>query len=84
MASITIRRLDDRLKTQLKQRAAQHGCSMEEEVRNILRASLERDRPKNAADLALELFGPKRGFRLDLPPRTPFREPPDFSDKRSS
>jgi plasmid stability protein len=81
MASITIRKLDDRLKSQLKQRAAQHGCSMEEEARQILRESLGRDRPKNAADLALELFGPKRGFKLDLPAREPFRDPPDFSDR---
>jgi plasmid stability protein len=79
MASITIRKLDDRLKVQLKQRAAQHGHSMEEEARNILRESLEHERPKNAADIALELFGPKRGFKLDLPPRLPFRPPPDFS-----
>ena len=79
MASITIRRLDERLKSQLKHRAAQHGRSMEEEARVILRESLERERPKNAADIALELFGPKRGFKLDLPPRTPFRPPPDFS-----
>jgi len=81
MASITIRKLDDRLKIQLKHRAAQHGCSMEEEVRNILRDTLVRERPKNAADLALELFGPKRGFKLDLPPRGAFRSPPDFSEK---
>lgn len=79
MASITIRKLDDRLKVQLKQRAAQHGHSMEEEARNILRELLEHERPKNAADIALELFGPKRGFKLDLPPRLPFRPPPDFS-----
>jgi len=79
MASITIRKLNDSLKMRLKARAAEHGCSMEEEARNILRESLEYKRPKNAADLALELFGPKRGFKLDLPPRVPFRPPPDFS-----
>jgi plasmid stability protein len=81
MASITIRKLDDRLKSQLKHRAAEHGRSMEEEARTILRESLERERPKNAADIALELFGPKHGFELDLPPRRPFRPPPDFSEK---
>jgi len=81
MASITIRKLDDRLKSRLKHRAAQHGCSMEEEARNILRETLSHEEPKNAADIALELFGPKRGFKLDLPPRGAFREPPDFSDK---
>ena len=81
VASITIRRLDDRLKSQLKQRAAQHGRSMEAEARTILRESLERERPETLGDIARELFGPRRGFKLDLPPRLPFRPPPDFSEK---
>jgi plasmid stability protein len=79
MASITIRNLDDRLKNQLKHRARQHGCSMEEEARRILRESLARQNVENAADVALELFGPKHGFDLDLPPRAALRPPPDFS-----
>lgn len=79
MASITIRRLDDRLKSQLKHRAAAHGRSMEEEARNILRESLEHERPETMADIARELFGPGRGFELDLPPRVASRPPPDFS-----
>ena len=33
MASITVRNLDDELKQRLRLRAAQHGRSMEEEVR---------------------------------------------------
>ena len=33
MASITVRNLDDELKQRLRVRAAQHGHSMEEEVR---------------------------------------------------
>ena len=36
MATITIRNLDDDLKHQLRIRAAQHGRSMEGEVRDIL------------------------------------------------
>jgi plasmid stability protein len=78
MASITIRKLDDGLKRELKQRASRHGCSMEEEARKILRDSLERERPETIADIARELFGPKHGFDLDLPPRAAFRPPPDF------
>jgi plasmid stability protein len=78
VASITIRRLDDRLKSELKHRAAQHGCSMEEEARRILRDSLDRSYPENAADIALALFGPKHG--IDLPPLPPIEspDPPDF------
>jgi plasmid stability protein len=37
MASITIRNLEDAVKQRLRVRAAEHGHSMEEEARNILR-----------------------------------------------
>lgn len=40
MSSITIRNLDDSLKASLRLRAARHGLSMEQEVRNILQATL--------------------------------------------
>jgi plasmid stability protein len=39
-ASITIRKLDPKLKQKLRVRAAAHGRSMEEEAREILRAAL--------------------------------------------
>jgi phosphopantothenoylcysteine decarboxylase / phosphopantothenate---cysteine ligase len=41
MASLTIRKLDDALKTYLRLRSAQHGRSVEEEVRVILRGLIE-------------------------------------------
>ncbi len=40
MASITIRNLDDDIKHLLRVRAAEHGRSMEEEARDILRRNL--------------------------------------------
>jgi DNA gyrase/topoisomerase IV subunit B len=40
MSSITIRNLDDKLKASLRLRAARHGLSMEQEVRNILQSTL--------------------------------------------
>ena len=40
MSSITIRNLDDSLKASLRLRAARHGLSMEQEVRNILQTTL--------------------------------------------
>jgi plasmid stability protein len=40
MAALLIRGIDDRLKRQLRIRAAENGRSMEEEVRRILRAAL--------------------------------------------
>ena len=36
MASITVRNLDDEVKRKLRIRAAEHGCSMEAEAREIL------------------------------------------------
>ena len=50
MASITIRNLDDDVKTQLRVRAAGNGRSMEEEARLILRHAVERrNAPRNLA-----------------------------------
>jgi phosphopantothenoylcysteine decarboxylase/phosphopantothenate--cysteine ligase len=46
MASLTVRRLDEALKKQLRLRAARHGRSVEDEVRTILRsAAAEGDAP---------------------------------------
>jgi len=41
MASLTIRNFDDELKSLLRQQAARHGCSMEQEVRDILRQAVQ-------------------------------------------
>ena len=41
MASITVRNLDEGLKRRLRIRAAENGKSMEQEVRDILRAALD-------------------------------------------
>jgi plasmid stability protein len=41
MANLTIRNFDDELKSLLRQQAARHGCSMEQEARNILRRAVQ-------------------------------------------
>lgn len=41
MAQFTVRNLEEEVKIGLKQRAARHGCSFEEEVRRILRAAAQ-------------------------------------------
>jgi plasmid stability protein len=81
MASITIRNLDDSVKRRLRKQAAENGRSLEAEAREILdRAS--RDLQKPRAMNGLELFRPLRdvvekygGFELEIPPRTPIRDP---------
>lgn len=40
MAQVIVRNIDEDIKTALKRRASQHGCSMEEEVRQILRRAV--------------------------------------------
>ena len=45
MAQFTVRNLEDEIKVGLKQRAARHGCSLEEEVRRILRAAVQDEIP---------------------------------------
>jgi len=41
MASLTIRNFDDELKARLRLQAAQHGWSMEQEAREILRRAVQ-------------------------------------------
>ena len=80
MASITIRNLEDGLKRRLRIRASDHGLSMEEEVRQILRAVLNQELavPANLARTIRARFAPLGGVELDFPPREPMREPPRF------
>ncbi|MGC9292192.1 MAG: FitA-like ribbon-helix-helix domain-containing protein [Acidobacteriaceae bacterium] len=81
MATLTIRQLDDMTKLKLRVRAAHHGRSMEEEAREILRASLDTpmQQPMGLARAIRQRFAPFRGVELQLPKRTPMRQPPGFS-----
>lgn len=85
MAMLTIRNLEDSLKSQLRIRAAEHGWSMEEEVRRILRHALAANEEKVGSGLGdrihqrmLEAGG---GVELELPERTLPRPAPDFSEE---
>ena len=78
MASITIRNLDDQVKTLLRERAAEYHRSMEEEARLILRDAAGREpSSRNFARIARTHFWTASGVDLELPPREP-REPPSF------
>ena len=82
MASITIRNLDDALKSRLRIQAAVHGRSMEDEARDILRSSLNREpqAPKHLGTAINALFKPLGGFDMPEVPREPMREPPAFDE----
>jgi plasmid stability protein len=79
--SLLIRNVDPKLHCRLKERAAKHHRSLEEEVRELLRVAVTAEPPEeHIVDLALRLFGPKHGIDLDIPPRdaAPERPPPDY------
>lgn len=79
MASITIRNLDESLKAKLRLQSAQHGCSMEAEVRNILRQVLIPSAP--AADFADRIRQRFKGLQVDslpIPERQEVRNPPEM------
>jgi plasmid stability protein len=79
MASITIRNLDESLKTKLRLQSAQHGCSMEAEVRNILRqVLLPLAAPSNFANRVHQRFAGLNVDSLPIPARQAVRIPPDM------
>ena len=79
LSSIIIRNLDDALKRRLRVRAAEHGRSMEEEARAILRAAVGTGAPPiNLAAAIRNRVAALGGVDLDLPEREPMREPPQF------
>ncbi len=85
MASITIRNLDDGVKRCLRVRAAEHGRSMEEESREILREVVGTGRPQlNLAQAIRERVVRSGGIDPAVPPRTAGREPPVFGTWPSS
>lgn len=82
MATLTVRNVDEAVKTRLRIRAAQHGRSMEDEVRQILKAAVE-DRPGDSPGFAASIrepFTALGGVDLDIPPREPVRQPPTLDD----
>ena len=77
--SITVRGLDAGTKRKLRLRAAEHGHSMEEEVRTIIREAVAGTAGTDLATVIQQLFAEVGGVQLELPPREAVRNPPDFS-----
>lgn len=77
MASLSVRRIDERVLEKLRVRAAEHGVSMEEEVRQIIQRAVAA--PRRLGELAVRCFGPTQGVELELPRRTP-HEPMDLPE----
>lgn len=76
MASLSIRKLDDTVYEQLRVRAAKHGISMEEEVRQIIGQVV--CAPDKISDVFRKYFGPNQGIDLDITERQKPHNPMDF------
>ena len=77
MPAISIRKLEPETVAVLRERAARHGVSMEEEVRRILRATVSTQ--QSIGKIASELFGPDHGVELTVPTH-PEHEPVNFTE----
>jgi plasmid stability protein len=86
MATLTIRNVDPELRQRLRVRAAQHGRSMEAELRQILKdavggtAEIDQAEEVNLAEAIRRRFAPFGGVELDIPPRELAGPPPNFNE----
>ena len=77
MASLSIRQLDKRAYELLRVRAAKHGLSMEEEVRQIIYHAVSA--PDQISRIFQKYFGHDNGIDLEISDRKP-HEPLDFNE----
>ncbi|MEX0915630.1 MAG: toxin-antitoxin system [Wenzhouxiangellaceae bacterium] len=66
MAQVVVRNIDEDIKAALKRRARQHGWSMEEEVRQILRRAVN-EQPDATSDLGTRIAARFADVGLDEP-----------------
>lgn len=82
MGTLTIRNLEDPLKSRLRLRAAARNRSMEEEARQILRAALQ-EPVAPTQDLGSRIrarFAGLGDIELSIDPRQPVRPPPNIDE----
>lgn len=80
MTSITVRNLDESVKTSLRLRAARHGWSMEQEVRQILQQTVapEQAGVRSFAEQINQRFVGLLADPLPVPARASVRTVPDL------
>lgn len=84
VGTLTIRNLEDPLKSRLRMRAAARNRSMEEEARQILRAALQEPLVQTL-DLGTRIrarFAALGDIQLSTEPRQAMREPPELDGPR--
>jgi plasmid stability protein len=79
-AAITIRKLEDTVKSQLRVQAAEHGRSMEEEAREILKNALNKsaEKPVDLGASVRQRFAAVGGMELPIAEREAIRPTPDL------
>jgi plasmid stability protein len=81
-AQFVVRNLEPEVKRRLQKRAARHGCSMEDEVRDILRNAVK-DEAESASGLGTDiarLFA-NCGLKEEIPElRGHILQPPSFDE----
>jgi plasmid stability protein len=84
MSTLTIRKIDDALKSDLRRKAAANDRSMEEEARVALRDWVKAPNASATYGLGTEIRkiveAHGGGYDLELPPRGPARPLPDIFD----
>ena len=69
MANLNIRKLDEKVVEKLRNRASQHGVTIEEEARRIIEQAVSN--PTRLGDMALQYFGKEHGQDLQIPDHKP-------------
>jgi antitoxin FitA len=67
MAQVVVRDMDEDIKVRLKRLAERHGCSMEEEIRQILRNATRESRPVAKIGSRIAARFSSTGLTSDLP-----------------
>lgn len=68
MAEFVVRNLENSVKTRLQRRAKRHGRSMEEEVREVLRAAVhEEEAPSGGLGTEIAALFSKTGLKDEIP-----------------
>ena len=79
MAALSIRGLDERVRARLRVRAAEHGRSMEAEIRAILEEAVSQpEASQGLFPTLMDRFGKLGGVDLELPARTDPARAPDL------
>lgn len=78
MASLSVRKLDNRVYEQLRVRAAKHGVSMEEEARQIISQVVAA--PEKISTVFQKYFGEKNGIDLEATLKRKPHDPMDFDE----